>query len=229
MSARRIPLLSYVFMKILEMKPATYDRHMDRASRGHVFKAKQAVAEEVTPGSYVLDIGCGTGDLARMMIERDCIVDGFDMSPAMIMAAEERIETEHLARKFSARQIGVEGMDGIAAETYDAIVSMLVFSELNDDERCFALQQAQRILRPGGIIIIADEVVPQTGCRRILQSIIRLPLFAITYIIATGVTRPLADLAGDMARAGVTIVKEVRSHGDSFAMIVGRKKGEGEP
>jgi len=216
-------------MKILEMKPATYDRHMDRASRGRVIKAKQAVAEEVTQGSYVLDIGCGTGDLARMMIERDCIVDGFDMSSAMVMAAEERIKTEHLEGKFSARRMGVEGMDGITEETYDAIVSTLAFSELNDDERCFVLQQARRILRPGGIIIIADEVVPQTGCRRILQSIIRLPLFAITYIIATGVTHPLANLAGEMIRAGFTIEKEARSHGDSFAMVVCRKKDEGEP
>jgi ubiquinone/menaquinone biosynthesis C-methylase UbiE len=215
-------------MKILEMKPTTYDRHMDRASRGRVFKAKQAVAEEVTPGSYVLDVGCGTGDLARMMVERDCIVDGFDMSPAMVMAAEERIKTEHLEGKFSTRQMGVEGMDGIASETYDAIVSTLVFSELNDDERCFALQQAGRILRLGGIIIIADEVVPQTWCRRILQSIMRLPLFAITYLIATAATHPLAALAGEMGRAGFTIEKEVRSHGDSFAMVVGRKKDEGE-
>jgi demethylmenaquinone methyltransferase/2-methoxy-6-polyprenyl-1,4-benzoquinol methylase len=164
-----------------------------------------------------------------MMIERYCIVDGFDMSPAMVMAAEGRIKTEHLEGKFSARQMGVEGMDGIAEETYDAIVSTLVFSELNDDERSFVLQQARRILRPGGIIIIADEVVPRTRCRRTLQSIIRLPLFVITYIIATGITRPLADLVGEMARAGITIEKEVRSHEDSFAMVVGRKKGEGEP
>ncbi|MBN2515850.1 MAG: class I SAM-dependent methyltransferase [Deltaproteobacteria bacterium] len=206
-------MFSYVFMKILEMKPTTYDRHMDRASRSHVLEAKRAIVKEVTPGSYVLDVGCGTGDLARMMIERTCIVDGFDMNPAMVMAAGERIKTEHLEGKFSARQRGVEGMDGIATETYDAIVSTLVFSELNDDEKCFALQQAQRILRPEGIIIIADEVVPQTWCRRILHSIIRLPLFAITYVIATNATNPLADLAGEMTRAGFTIEKEVRSHG----------------
>lgn len=222
-------MFSYVFMKILEMKPTTYDRHMDRASRGRVLEAKQAVVEEVPPGSYVLDIGCGTGDLARMMIERDCIVDGFDMSPSMVMMAEERIKTGHIEGKFSTRQMGVEGMDGIAAETYDAIVSTLVFSGLNDDERCFALQQARRILRPEGIIIIADEVVPQTWCRRILHGIIRLPLFAITYVIAMDVTHPLADLAGEMIRAGFAIEKEVRSHGDSFAMVVCRKKDEGEP
>lgn len=221
-------MFSYVFMKILEMRPRTYDRSMGRASRGRVLAARQALIEEVPPGSYVLDVGCGTGELARGMIERNCTVDGFDMNPAMVKTAEERIKTEHLEGKFSTWQMGVEGMDGIEAETYDAIVSLLVFSELNDDERHFALHQTRRILRPEGIIIVADEVLPQTWCHRILHSIIRLPLVAVTYVVATSATHPLADLSGEMARAGFTIEKVVRSHGDSFAMVVGRKKDVGE-
>jgi demethylmenaquinone methyltransferase/2-methoxy-6-polyprenyl-1,4-benzoquinol methylase len=148
-------------MKILEMRPKSYDERIDRISRGRVRAIKEAVAGEVPEGSHVLEIGCGTGELAALIIERDCTVEGFDLSPSMVRVAEERIKTDNLNGKFSVRQVGVEAMDGFAGENFYSVVSTLVFSELNDDERRFALKHAARILRPGGSIVIADEVVPQ--------------------------------------------------------------------
>ncbi len=220
-------MFSYVFMKILEMRPRSYDQQMDKISRGRVRAAKEAVAGEVPKGSHVLEIGCGTGELAGLMIQRDATVEGFDLSPSMIQTAKERIETENLSDKFSVSQMGVDGMDRFRDEQFDAIVSTLVFSELSDDERRFALKQAKRILKPGGIIIIADEVVPKTFFRKILHTVIRLPMLAVTYLVSSSSTRPIPDLSGELARAGFSIQKEIRSHGDSFAMTVGiKEKGE---
>ena len=217
-------MFSYVFMKILEMRPKSYDERMDRISKGHVRAIKEAVACEVPEGSHVMEIGCGTGELAALIIERDCTVEGFDLSFSMVRAAEKRIKTDNLSGKFSVRRIGVEAMDGFAGENFDSVVSTLVFSELNDDERLFALKHAARTLKPGGSIVIADEVVPQRAARRLIHTVTRLPLLALTYLVTGKSTHPIDDLAGEIGGAGFTVEKEVRSHGDSFAIVVGRKE-----
>jgi ubiquinone/menaquinone biosynthesis C-methylase UbiE len=213
-------VFSYVFMKILEGRPRSYDRRMDRVSRGRVRTLKEAVASQVPQGERVLEIGCGTGELAEMLVERGAGVEGFDLNPAMISQARERIEKRGLGGRFIVRQMGVDDMDGLPSAAFDVVVSMLVLSELSPDERRFALKHAARVLRPGGRIVIADEVVPRTRARRVLHAVLRAPAAALTYLVASGISRPIKDLVGDLARAGFIVHKEERGHRGAFALVV---------
>jgi cyclopropane fatty-acyl-phospholipid synthase-like methyltransferase len=222
-------VFSYVFMKILEGRPRSYDRRMDKVSRGRVRSIKQAVAAEVPQGARVLEIGCGTGELASMMIGRGASVDAFDASPKMVEVVRERVSEEGLEGRLTVRQMGVDGMDGLLSSDYDAVVSTLVFSELNEDERRYALKHALRVLKPGGFIVVADEVVPREGAGRILHSVVRAPLVAMTYLVSGTSTRPIADLPGELAEAGFRVDKEVRSHGDAFALVRGTPAKREEP
>ena len=219
-------MFSYVFMKILEMRPGAYDQRMDKVSRGRVRAVKVAVAGEVPEGSHVLEIGCGTGELASLIITRNCTVEGFDLNAAMVEVSKDRINEENLTGKFSVSQMGVDGMDNLPSAGFDAVVATLVFSELNDDERRFALKHAVRSLKPGGHLIIADEVIARTGGRRLAQNLIRLPLTAVTFLVSSSVTRPIKDLIGEMKAERLTIIKEERSHGDAFSVVAAIKKGE---
>ena len=220
-------MFSYVFMKILEGKPGTYDRRMDTVSRGRVRAIKEAVAEQVIEGSSVLEIGCGTGELASMLCKRRCKVEGFDRSKAMVAQSRDRIEAGQLGEMFSVRRMGVDGMDALPADRFDAVVSTLVFSELTDDERRFALRQAARVLGPGGRLVIAAEVVPLSAGRRALHSLARAPALAVTYLSTGASTRPVLDLAGDVAKAGFELDGETRSHGDAMTVLVARAAGAG--
>jgi len=101
------------------------------------------------------------------------------------------------------------------------VVSTLVFSELTSDERGYALKHAARILKPGGHLVIADEVVPRKAAARILQWAVRAPMLAASYLVSRASTRPIKDLAGELAQAGFRIDKENRSHGDAFALVKG--------
>jgi len=221
-------MFSYVFMKILELRPRSYDRRMDKVSKGRVLAVKESVAREIPEGSLVLEIGCGTGELASMLIERDCIVEGFDLSPSMVEAAKERIEAENLGYRFKVMEMGVDGMDGLPLNHFDAVVSTLVFSELSDDERRFALKHAVRVLKFDGLIVIADEVVPKTVIGRVIHSIIRLQMVAVTYLMAKRSTRPIADLTGILRRAGFRVEKQERNHRDAFAMVIATKRDDGK-
>lgn len=219
-------MFSYVFMKILEGRPRSYDRAMHRASGGRILGIKQAVAERVSSGARVLEIGCGTGELAALMIARGATVLGFDASAGMVRAAEERVAGQGLEGSFQVRHMGVDAMDSLEEGAFDAVVSTLVFSELSGDERRFALRHAHRVLGPGGLLVIADEVVPRSAGRRALHALGRAPLVAVTYLVSHAMTRPVEELAGEIRSAGFSVETEERSHGDAFALVVARKEGE---
>lgn len=216
-------MFSYVFMKILEGMPRSYDRLMNRVSRGRIREVKESVAAEVPPGSRILEIGCGTGELAALLIARGTVVDGFDSNPAMVRVAEERIDREELSGRFTVREMGVSEMDSLPESTYDVVVSTLVLSELSDDERRYALRQSNRVLEPQGTLVIADEVVPRTAGRKLVHILAWIPLLAVTYLVSRTYTRPLVDINGDLSASGFIPEKELRSHGDAFALVVARK------
>ena len=215
-------MFSYVFMKILESRPRSYDIAIDKTSRRHVLAVKKEVAHELAGAKHVLDIGCGTGELSRMLVSQGSVVHGFDRNASMIEVAEKRIIKEHLQNKFIAIHMGVDGMDTLQENFYDAVVSTLVFSELSEDERTYAIKHSARALKSGGIIVIADEVVPKNLIQKLIHKLIRLPILVLTYLITRTSTTPLYDLSGEMRSAGFTIEKEAFSRGGSFAIVTGR-------
>ena len=219
-------MFSYVFMKVLETRPRSYDQRMNAASRGRVRAVKEQVVAAVPPGAHVLEVGCGTGELAAMLVAAGHTVEGFDRSPAMVEVARERIETEGLEGRFTVRQMGVEGMDALSDGAYGAVVATLVFSELSTDERRYALQHAFRVLEPGGRLVVADEVIPRTTGRRLVHALLRAPALAAVYLAFRRSTHPVADLAGEVRAAGFRVLSEERSHGDAFAVLVAERLAE---
>ncbi|MBW2523695.1 MAG: class I SAM-dependent methyltransferase [Deltaproteobacteria bacterium] len=218
-------MFSYVFMKILEARPASYDRWMRRLSGGRVGRAHREVAALVPRGARVLEVGCGTGELLQLLCARGAQVEAFDPSPAMCAATAARIAAAGLGDRAWVRQMGVEGMDQLDAESFDAVVSTLVLSELHDDERRFALEQARRVLAPDGVMVVADEVVPPTPAGRALHAAARWPALAATFLVTGSSTRPVADLVGELERAGLLVEREQLSHGGAFCLAVARRPG----
>jgi ubiquinone/menaquinone biosynthesis C-methylase UbiE len=222
-------MFSYVFMKILEGRPRSYDRRMDELSRGRVRAMKLAVASEIPSGTHVLELGCGTGELAALICDRGATVEALDRNPSMLAVAAGRIEEEKLAGRLTLREMGVEGMDGLEERSYGAVVSTLVLSELTEDERRYTLKHALRVLEPRGLLVIADEVLPRSRADRLLHSFSRVPMLAATYLVSGASTRPIPDLQGDVLSAGFTIEKEQRSHGDAFSVLVAHRPAQEEP
>lgn len=74
-------MFSYVFMKILEGRPRSHDRQMDELSRDRVRAMKQAVASGIPPGTHVLEVGRGTGELAALICARAAALQALDRQP----------------------------------------------------------------------------------------------------------------------------------------------------
>ena len=137
---------SYIYMKILESQPERYDRGIALLSWGAADRCKKKLVEEnVRPGSRVLEIGCGTGTMAILAAQRGAEVAAFDVSAAMLEVARRKIDTSGMAGRIQLEETGVSGMDKLADERFDLVMSTLVFSELSLDERTYALRHSHRV------------------------------------------------------------------------------------
>lgn len=116
--------------------PLAYERH-----GAFVHKLAGGVLEwlDPQPGEYVLDLGCGDGQLTLRIAESGAHVLGVDASAEMVVAARERgIEAEH------ARAEELPFRDA----TFDAVFSNAVLHWVRDQDAM--MRQVHRVLKPGG-------------------------------------------------------------------------------
>ncbi len=214
-------MFSYIFMKILESRPERYDAGINLLSGGHASKIrKQIVKEFVKPGMNVLDIGCGTGLLMEAVAKAGAKISGIDISEGMLDVAQKRIDKGGLQDNISIYNAGVVEIDTLFPEdSFDLIVSTLVFSELYFEERALALFQIKKLLKPTGKLVIAGEAQPENGFKRAAHFFVRLPLAILTYVIAQTGTKPLTNISEEVTQSGFRLIKEERSFLDSFILL----------
>lgn len=194
--------MSYVFMKVLESAPRRYDFGIRILSLGRINRVHQEMAEwGAGDGVRALDIGCGTGSLAVACARRGAQVTGIDISPLMLDIARQKVKQARLEDSITLMEMSAIELDEKFEDgSFDTIMSSLTFSELSDDEQRFVLGQCHRLLKDGGRLIIADEVVPPWP-RRALHLLIRLPLMVVTYILTQTTTGAVVQLGAKIAEA----------------------------
>ncbi|HUC04188.1 MAG TPA: class I SAM-dependent methyltransferase [Acidimicrobiales bacterium] len=121
--------------------------HHDIAAR----TARVALAAAPRP-QRVLDVGCGTGMLLRMLAEQlpQCLeLVGLDPAPAMVGVARSRARDPRLA--FSVGQAEhLPHPDG----SFDLVVSTTSFDHWEDQGA--GLRECARVLRPEGRLVVSD-------------------------------------------------------------------------
>lgn len=117
---------------------------------------------DVRPGHRVLEIGCGTGNLAlrTKAAQPTASVVGLDPDrPALTLAR----------RKSRRRRLDVQWDHGYADAlpypdaSIDRVLSSLMLHHVPADTQVRALREVRRVLRPGGELHLLDLVRPHTG------------------------------------------------------------------
>jgi ubiquinone/menaquinone biosynthesis C-methylase UbiE len=216
---------TYVLMRILESAPSRYELGIRLLTLGRLDKAYDRLASHIERGQHVLDLGCGTGALTLRAARRGAKVKGIDINAQMLEIARQRVHAAGLTETVDLVEMGVAELDGEKAHWYDAVTIGLCLSELSEDEVTYTLKEVARILRPGGLLLIADEVKPQGLVKRLIHSLIRAPLAALAYVITQQTTHPASNLSEKLMDAGLSIVSVRVSLLGSFCELVAQKPG----
>jgi demethylmenaquinone methyltransferase/2-methoxy-6-polyprenyl-1,4-benzoquinol methylase len=214
---------THVLMKVFESAPNRYEWGIRLLTLGQVDRAYDRLARYVQAGQRVLDVGCGTGALTVRAAQRGATVRGIDVSASMLDQSRQNVERGGYGERVELAEMGVAELDREPEQGYQVVMSGLVFSELTAGERAFCLAQAYRLLEPGGLLLMADEVVPQGLLRRALYTIVRGPLVFLTYVLTQTTTHALHDLPQQVEQAGFVIQSYHLNRLHSFAELVARR------
>lgn len=120
---------------------------------------REAVEAACDCGSDILEIGVGTG-LTLPYFKKGTHVVGADLSLDMLKVAKRKV-----AERGFDHVRGLVVMDacrlGFADESFDAVTAQFVITLVPDPEQ--ALAEMDRVLRPGGEIVVSSRLVDDGG------------------------------------------------------------------
>jgi SAM-dependent methyltransferase len=99
-------------------------------------------------GLEILDAGCGSGPLMEALRGKDAVVSGFDLSPAMVELARQR-----LGEDADVRVADLGAPLPYPDDTFDLVVASLSLHYVKDWNS--ALAELRRVLKPGGRLIVS--------------------------------------------------------------------------
>jgi len=210
-------------MKILESAPRRYDKGIYLLTLGRLNKTYDHLTLYIQKGQRVLDLGCGTGALTLRAAQKGAKVKGIDVNSQIIEIAQSRARHKNLANNIALYEMGVAELGNEKSESYDIVMSGLCFSELTDNELIYTLKEVKRILKSGGLLLVADEARPKNIVKRICNFLIRFPLVIITLIITQTTTHAVKNLSEKIKETGLLIESIKLSKLENFITLVGKK------
>lgn len=131
---------------------------------------KRRLIEEagIQPGQRILDLGCGTGTLALMIKQTmpEAEVTGLDGDPRVLEIARSKATDAGVNLKLDH---GMAYQLPYGDNSFDRVLSSLVFHHLATDDKRRTMQEVYRTLRPGGEFYLLDLGKPRKTYEHLLS------------------------------------------------------------
>lgn len=187
-------------------RAASYDKGFEGKLSRRFYDLLQNEAE-LTDGMRVLDVGCGTGALLKRLCAKSNIdAHGIDADANMLAVAGRQCPNCSF-RQAPAEEIPFD--DG----TFDVLTACMAYHHFSD-KAGFA-QEAARVLKPGGVLYIADPRFPFI-IRKGLNGVLKLFEVVGAFLTAQEIAGRFSEYSFAFSGA---------SH-DGYAQVVKLTRGE---
>ncbi len=170
---------------------------------------EEVVAAGGTGARRILELGTGTGETARRLLERhpDAVLVGIDASSAMLDAASNALPDARVDLRVGRLE------DPLPPGPFDLVASALCVHHVDGPGKAALFARVREALRPGGLFVLGDVVVPED------PSDARTPL-------TEGFDKPspVDEQLSWLREAGFSEVRVAWARGD-LAVIVARSAG----
>ena len=140
--------------------------HFDPSSYADMIRAEIPAYDRIqddlaaasgTGARRILDLGTGTGETARRLLERhpDATLVGIDVSERMLASAASQLPATRAELRVAALQ------DALPEGPFDLVASALCVHHLRGPEKRDLFGRIFAALAPGGRFVMADVVVPE--------------------------------------------------------------------
>lgn len=171
-----------------DRQAATYD--VDR-NGSHARKAYKPILTEILAQNYssLLDVGAGTGEMLRMLINArpEARYAGIDLAENMLKAAGEKLGRSADLLQGDAEKLPLPG------HSFDIIICNDSFHHYPNPAT--ALAEFKRVLNPGGMLLISDYRMA-FPLRQLMNLFIRYSQDGDVHIYSKGELRRLTQDAG---------------------------------
>ncbi|GAA3455396.1 hypothetical protein GCM10018962_72290 [Dactylosporangium matsuzakiense] len=180
------------------LAPTRYYDAVVALTREQRWRSLTALHAAPAPDDVIVDVGCGTGSLVRLLARAEprAHIVGVDPDPQMLAVARRKAPTVQFVQ---GRGDNLRDLVGGAS----TVVSSLVLHQCPVPVKRAILASMASVLRPGGRLVIADYGLQRTG-------LMRLAFRTVQFADGKADTQPNADgaLPGLIAGAGFTDVRE---------------------
>ena len=110
---------------------------------------------DLQPGQRILEIGCGTGNLTILVKTLYPAIEivGLDPDPKALDRARRKANRQRVSVQLDR---GFSDELHYPDESYDRVLSALMFHHLKRDEQAQTLHEIRRVLKPGGSLHLVD-------------------------------------------------------------------------
>jgi len=114
-------------------------------------EALDSVAERLSEGSLVLDLGCGPGQVGQYLAQHGLRVLGLDLALRMLLVARQRTGSRNLA-------CGDMRSAPFGSGSFSGVVAFYSIHHLPRSALRTALIEIRRILKPAGLFVVATHL-----------------------------------------------------------------------
>ncbi|MEM9684614.1 MAG: cyclopropane-fatty-acyl-phospholipid synthase family protein, partial [Pseudomonadota bacterium] len=159
------------------------------------------------PGMFVLDIGCGWGEMTRVVTEKSKAqrVVGITLAEEQCKLARERVNPDH-GNRLSYLLEDYRDHANRNAGSYDRIVSIGMFEHVGKHHFADYFRAIEGLLKPGGRAVVHSIIRPKPGYTS---------AWVDKYIFPGGYIPSLEEMTSSASGAGLTLIRDPFIH-ESF-------------